>query len=75
MKKVMVFFNHEPVVVLSVMSGISTIRRSYPNGEEISLKIMSVSMSSTGVEQKIAHVASDRELSYDEIQNAVKKHL
>ncbi|MEY8710288.1 hypothetical protein A9B99_18270 [Mangrovibacter phragmitis] len=75
MKKVMVFFNHEPVVALSVMSGVSTIRRSYPNGEGVSLKIMSVSVSEPGFEQKIVHVASDRELSYDEIKNAVKKHL
>lgn len=73
MKKVIVFFNAEPTVVVSVMKGITSILRTYPNGEEAHLPIMSAGFPSLTGDHKVVHVASDRDLSSDEILEAAQK--
>ena len=40
-KKSSFFFNAEPAVVVTVMKGITTIMREFPNGEKAHLPVMS----------------------------------
>ncbi|EGZ8526937.1 hypothetical protein JHU86_004336 [Escherichia coli] len=40
MKKIIVFFNSEPAVVVPAMTGVNTIMREYPNGEKTHLTVM-----------------------------------
>ncbi|MGP4583456.1 hypothetical protein ACSSJ7_22355, partial [Escherichia coli] len=40
MKKIIVFFNSEPAMVVPVMTGVNTIMREYPNGETTHLTVM-----------------------------------
>lgn len=70
MKKVLVFFNAEPLTVASVMSDETLIRREYPNGEVANLTIMSARFSSLSGDRHIYYVATDRELAAEEILNA-----
>ncbi|HBU94462.1 MAG TPA: hypothetical protein DEF22_09935 [Leclercia adecarboxylata] len=75
MKKVLVFFNSQQVEVANVLKPVTSIVRSYPNGDEVSLKIMLTGIHSlTGDHLEIC-VASDRELTQEEVSNAVKKYL
>jgi hypothetical protein len=67
MRKVLVFFNAQPVVVVETIKAVTTILRNYPNGEEIHLKIMRVGSYSITGDQTEIYVASDRELSSEEI--------
>lgn len=75
MKKVIVFFNAEPAITVSVMEGISTILRSYPGGEEVHLPIMSAGFPSLTGDHKVVYVASDRDLSSEEILAAARKFM
>lgn len=75
MKKVLVFFNAEPVSGLSVMRSVTTILRKYPNGEEAHLKIMSAGFPSLTGDHELVHFASDRDLTSDEILQAAGKIL
>jgi len=75
MKKVIVFFNAEPCKVITVLKGITSIRKEYPNGEETHLQIMSAGFPSLTGDHGIVYVASDRELTSQEILDAAKKHL
>lgn len=75
MKKVIVFFNAGPVVVVEVMPGITTLLREYPNGETIHLPVMSAGFPSLTGDHQIVHVASDRELASEEILEAARKFL
>ncbi|EPY4680015.1 hypothetical protein [Enterobacter hormaechei] len=75
MIKVLVFFNAESCKVMAVLEGISSIRLEYPNGEERSLRIMSVGFPSLTGDHDIVYVASDRELTSQEILDAVRKYL
>lgn len=74
MKKVIVFFNAEPSEVVSVVTGVTTIVRTYPGGETVSLQIMSAGVPSLTGDHQIIYVATDRELSVENIEEAVKKH-
>ena len=66
MKRVLVFFNDESVTTLTVLSGVKTIRRQYPNGKEIYLEILTARFPTlTGT--RVVYVASDRELTSEEI--------
>lgn len=75
MKKVLVFFNAQPVEVIKTTKIVTTILRNYPNGEEIHLKIMRVGIHSITGDHNEIYVASDRELSSEEIISAVKRFL
>ncbi|MEG0098686.1 MAG: hypothetical protein RR184_02850 [Citrobacter sp.] len=75
MIKVLVFFNTEPCKVITVLNGISSIRQEYPNGKETHLRIMSAGFPSLTGDHGVVYVASDRELTSQEILNAAKKHL
>lgn len=75
MKRVIVFFNLAPAVVMSLMDGITSIRKAYPNGQEIQLPIMSAGFPSLTGDSMVVHVASDRTLSSDEILEAANKLL
>lgn len=75
MKKVIVFFNSESAVVESVMKGVTTIIREYPNGEKTHLKVMSAGFPSLTGDHKIVYVASDRDVSSEEIFEAASKLL
>ncbi|POT56588.1 hypothetical protein C3432_14355 [Citrobacter amalonaticus] len=75
MKKVIVFFNAEPCKVITVLKGITSIREEYPNGEETHLRIMSAEFPSLTGDRGIVYVASDRELTSQEILDAAQKYL
>lgn len=75
MKKVIVFFNAEPCKVITVLKGITSVREEYPGGEEIHLQIMSAGLPSLTGDHGIVYVASDRELTSQEILDAAKKYL
>ena len=75
MKKVIVFFNTEPAVTVSLMEGITTILREYPNGEKAHLTVMSAGFPSLTGDHKVVYVASDRDVSSDEILEAASKLL
>ncbi|AKE58668.1 hypothetical protein PU088_001372 [Citrobacter farmeri] len=73
MKKVIVFFNSESAVVVSVMKSVTTIMREYPNGEKAHLQVMSAGFPSLTGDHKIVHVASDRTVTSEEIIAAASK--
>ena len=75
MKKVIVFFNTEPAVTVSLMEGTTTILREYPNGEKAHLTVMSAGFPSLTGDHKVVYVASDRDVSSDEILEAASKLL
>lgn len=75
MKTVIVFFNGKPSKVITVLKGVTSIREEYPNGEEINLQIMSAGFPSLTGGHEIIYVASDRELTSEEIFDAAKKYL
>lgn len=75
MKRIIVFFNAGAPVVVNVIQGITTIVKEYPNGEQVHLPIMSAEFSSLTGDRKIVHVASDRELTSEDILNAAAKLL
>ncbi|MFK3704628.1 hypothetical protein EDF73_103308 [Raoultella sp. BIGb0138] len=75
MKKVIVFFNAAPAVVVTIMLGVTTILREYPNGEQTHLQIMSAEFPSLTGDHRVVHVASDRDLTSADIQNAAVKLL
>lgn len=73
MKKVMVFFNSQPTTVDEVSDDVTTIQRHYPNGEIKELSIMIARVPSlTGDHQEYC-VASDRDLSLDDILAATHR--
>ncbi|HDR2587780.1 TPA: hypothetical protein QCI16_003909 [Enterobacter ludwigii] len=74
MKKVIVFFNGKPSNVVTVLKGITSIRQEYPNGEAINLQIMSAGFPSLTGDHEVVYVASDRELTSQEILDAAKKY-
>lgn len=75
MKKVIVFFNSESAVVDSVMKEVTTIIREYPNGEKANLQVMSAGFPSITGDHKIVYVASDRNVSSEEIFESATKLL
>lgn len=75
MKKVLVFFNSQPTEVVETLEGVTTIARNYPSGEKIHLPISLAGIHSITGDQIEIYVASDRELSRDEVVNAVNKFL
>ncbi|MGX5098903.1 hypothetical protein [Enterobacter cloacae] len=75
MKKVIVFFNGKPGKVVTVMKGVTSLREEYPNGEEVHLQIMSAWYPSLTGDHDVIYVASDRELTSQEIFDAGKKYL
>jgi hypothetical protein len=75
MKKVLVFFNAEPLTVVSVMPDETSIRREYPNGDEAHLKIMSANFPSLSGDHNVIYVAADRELAAEDILKAAEKYL
>jgi len=75
MKTVLVFFNSNPAEVVETLEGVTTIARNYPGGEEMHLPISLAGIHSITGDQIEIYVASDRELSRDEVVNAVNKFL
>jgi len=75
MKTVIVFFNGKPSKIITVLKGVTSIREEYPNGEEINLQIMSAGFPSLTGDHEIIYVASDRELTSEEIFDAARKYL
>ncbi|ECD7245121.1 hypothetical protein E5103_27835, partial [Salmonella enterica subsp. enterica serovar Florida] len=53
----------------------SSIRQEYPNGEETHLRIMSAGFPSLTGDHGIVYVATDRELTSQEILDAARKYL
>lgn len=75
MIKVLVFFDAESCKVMTVLEGITSIRKEYPNGEETHLRIMSAGFPSLTGDHGIIYIASDRELTLQEILDACRKYL
>jgi len=75
MKKVLVFFNSQQVEVVNVLKPVTSIIRNYPNGDEVSLKIMLTGIHSLTGDHIDIFVASDRELTKEEVISAVNKYL
>ncbi|WP_139155776.1 hypothetical protein, partial [Enterobacter asburiae] len=61
--------------VITVLKGVTSIREEYPNGEVINLQIMSAGFPSLTGDHEVVHVASDRELTSQEILDAAQKYL
>ncbi|MEH0885001.1 hypothetical protein [Enterobacter sp. UNJFSC 003] len=72
MKKVIVFFNGELSRVITVLKSITSIRQAYPNGDEIDLPIMSAGFPSLTGDHGVVYVATDKELTPQEILVAAK---
>ena len=53
MKKIIVFFNSEPAVVVPAMTGVNTIMREYPNGEKTHLTVMAAGFPSLTGDHKV----------------------
>lgn len=75
MKKVLIFFNSQQAEVVNVLKPVTAIMRRYPNGDEVSLKIMLSGFHSLTGDHIEIYVASDRELTNDEVVSAVNKYL
>ncbi|WP_039056140.1 hypothetical protein [Enterobacter sp. Bisph1] len=75
MKNVLVFFNAEPVKVQKVVNGVTSVLRLYPNGEEAHLKLMLAGVHSLTGDHREFCVASDRELTSEEIMEAANRLL
>ncbi|MCU6683848.1 hypothetical protein G7090_09075 [Leclercia sp. 29361] len=75
MKKVLVFFNSQQVEVINVLKPVTSIIRNYPNGDEVSLKVMLTEIHSLTGDHIDIFVASDRELNKEEVISAVNKYL
>ncbi|EPH7323014.1 TPA: protein YnfN, partial [Escherichia coli] len=56
MKKIIVFFNSEPAMVVPVMTGVNTIMREYPNGETTHLTVMAAGFPSLTGDHKVIYV-------------------
>ncbi|MDC9133425.1 protein YnfN [Escherichia coli] len=76
MKKIIVFFNSEPAVVVSAMTGVNTIMREYPNGEKNTPYCNGTAgfPSLTG-DHKVIYVAADRHVTSEEILEAAIRLL
>ena len=75
MKKVIIFFNGKPSKIVTVLKGVTSILEQYPGGEEINLQIMSAGFPSLTGDHEVVYVASDRELTSQEIFDAARKYL
>lgn len=75
MKNVLVFFNAEPVRVQKVVNDVTSVMRLYPSGEEAYLKIMLAGVHSLTGDHREFCVASDRELTSEEIIAAANRLL
>ena len=75
MKKVIISFNGKPSKVITVLKGVTSICEEYPNGEVINLQIMSAGFPSLTGDHEVVYVASDRELTSQEILDAAQKYL
>lgn len=75
MKNVLVFFNRQQVEIQKVVHGTTSIRREYPSGEEAHLKIMHAGVHSLAGDHAEFIVASDRELTSQEIVDAANRLL
>lgn len=73
MKKVLVFFNAKPATVEIVSDEATTVIEHYPNGEAVEMKIMIARVSSLTGDHQEFYVATDRDISQDEINNALYK--
>ena len=75
MKKILVFFNSEPAVVVPAMTGVNTIMREYPNGEKTHLTVMAAGFPSLPGDHKVIYVAADRHVTSEEILEAAIRLL
>lgn len=71
MKKVMVFFNATPVTVKIVSDDATFVQAHYPNGEMLEMRIMIARIPSLTGDHEQFYVASDRDISQDDIQHAL----
>lgn len=75
MKKIIVFFNSEPAVVVPAMTGVNTIMREYPNGEKTHLTVMAAGFPSLTGDHKVIYVAADRHVTSEEILETAMRLL
>ena len=75
MKKVIIFFNSKPGKVITVLKGVTSIRDLYTNGDGLKLPILSAGFPSLTGDHEVIYVASDRELTSQEILDAARKYL
>lgn len=71
--KVLVFFNSQPVRVIDRNASDKTVDCEYPNGEKATLNIMHAGIHSLTGDHLEIRVATDRELSSDDIMSAARK--
>ncbi|WP_318375359.1 hypothetical protein [Enterobacter sp.] len=75
MKKVLVFFNSQPVEVINTLKAINAIRREYPDGQEEHLRVRLAGIHSVSNRSVEIYIASDKELTPEEIINAANQFL
>ncbi|MTD39631.1 hypothetical protein GIX45_13615 [Erwinia sp. CPCC 100877] len=73
MKKVIVFFNTEPVTLDFIPATVATVIREYPDGDQIYLSIMQARAPSITGDREEVWFAADREVTSREIQDAMEK--
>ncbi len=73
--KVLVFFNSQPVRAIEVNDNDKTVECEYPNGEKATLNIMHAGVHSLTGDHLEIRVATDRELSSDDIMTAARKFI
>ncbi|MCL5502153.1 hypothetical protein POH93_14405 [Phytobacter diazotrophicus] len=75
MKKVLVFFNAQPVEVVETLKAVTTIQRICPDGKKAHLRIMQAGIHSVTGDHIAIYVAANREISSEEIVRAAQKFL
>lgn len=75
MKNVLVFFNNQPATLHKVINGVTTMLCEYPGGEVTHLNILYAGIHAVNGNHSAFCVASDRELTSQEIVEAANRLL
>ena len=73
--KVLVFFNSQPVKAVDRNASDKSVDCEYPNGEKATLNIMHAGVHSLTGDHLEIRVATDRQLSSDDIMTAAQKFI
>jgi len=70
MKKVLVFFNAQPVEVVDIAKSATTVKRICRDGREVDLRIMQAGIHSITGDHNEIYLAANREVTSAEIVSA-----
>ncbi|MFI3039189.1 hypothetical protein ACH54D_20320 [Atlantibacter hermannii] len=75
MKRILVFFNSQPIDVITTFKAVRIIRCEDPEGAEQYLPVKFAGVHSVGQKRTEIYVASEKKLTSDEIISAANKFL